>query len=175
LVKADPLTSDVWFSGTLFSEAFGNYTTLITNGSGIYGYTAEEDNATLEALLRAALAGLVDFSRIIVMRSGSDFDRPPPGLTAYDNLFTNVGAFLPSLANLYNVGSKIIAGVISEWDSTFDAGIPATNYIGDIFGSLGGKPDFGPGAIPEPSKRKRSLNAERLHRNMNRDPRFHDV
>lgn len=35
-------------SGALLSEAFGNYTTLVTNGSGIYATTAQEDNATLE-------------------------------------------------------------------------------------------------------------------------------
>jgi purine nucleoside permease len=80
-------------------------------------------------MLRATLAGLVDFSRIIVMRSGSDFDRQPPGLTAYDNLFTDVGAFLPSLANLYNVGVLIVEGIISNWDSTFEAGIPRKAHL----------------------------------------------
>jgi purine nucleoside permease len=86
--------------------------------------TAEEDNATLEALLRATLAGLVDFSRIIVMRSGSDFDRPPPGMSAYDNLFSDAGGFEPSLINLYNVGSLIAQGIVDGWDTTFEAGIP---------------------------------------------------
>jgi purine nucleoside permease len=79
-------------------------------------------------MLRAALAGLVDFSRIIVMRSGSDFDRQPPGLTAYDNLFSDAGGFLPSLANLYNVGVLIIEGITGNWDSTFEAGIPRKYY-----------------------------------------------
>lgn len=36
----------------------------------------QEDNATLEALLRAAIYKLVDFARVIVMRTASDFDRP---------------------------------------------------------------------------------------------------
>lgn len=35
-------------SGTLLSQAFGNYTTLVTNGTGVYATTAQEDNATLE-------------------------------------------------------------------------------------------------------------------------------
>lgn len=33
------------------------------------------------------------------------------------------------------------------WNSTFEAGVKAENYLGDIFGSLGGDPDFGPGYI----------------------------
>ncbi len=49
-------------------------------------------------------------------------------------------------------------GILKEWNSTFEKGIPAENYIGDIFGSLGGEPDFGPGSMfnDNPVK-KRSL------------------
>lgn len=79
VVGCDVATSDVYFSGTLLSEAFENTTKLFTNGSGVYCTTAQEDTATLEALLRGAIANLTDFSRIIVMRTASDFDRPYAG------------------------------------------------------------------------------------------------
>ena len=69
----------VYCSGTLLSEAFENTTRLFTNGSGVYCTTAQEDSATLEALLRGAIANLTDFSRIIIMRTASDFDRPYAG------------------------------------------------------------------------------------------------
>lgn len=36
---------------------------------------------------------------------------------------------------------------MGEWNSTFAAGVNATNYIGDISGPLGGTPDFGPGSV----------------------------
>ncbi len=70
VVKCDSATSDVYCSGALLSEAFENTTVSWTNGSGIYRMTAQEDNATLEVLLRMAIEGLVDSSRIIVMRTG---------------------------------------------------------------------------------------------------------
>jgi len=176
VIKADATSSDVWFTGKVFSEMFGEYVKLITNGTGVYGFTAEEESATLEAFIRAAKFNLLDFGRIIVLRSGSDFDRQPPGLTAYDNLFINVGAFLPSLANLYIVGSELIDGILSEWDSKFAAGIPATNYLGDIFGTLGGIPDFGPGISKElpAAKKKRDMNAM-ASRRMKRDPRVNYI
>ena len=79
VVGCDTATSDVYFSGALLSEAFENTTKLFTNGSGVYCTTAQEDTATLEALLRGAIANLTDFSRIIVMRTASDFDRPYAG------------------------------------------------------------------------------------------------
>jgi purine nucleoside permease len=73
VVKCDSVTSDVYYSGVLLSEAFENVTTVWTNGSGAYCMTAQEDNATLEVMVRAALQGLVDYARIIVMRTGESF------------------------------------------------------------------------------------------------------
>lgn len=70
VVKCDTATSDVYYSGKLLSEAFENTTTSWTNGSGVYCMSAQEDNATLEVLLRLAIEGLVDFARIILMRTG---------------------------------------------------------------------------------------------------------
>lgn len=144
----DVATSDVYYSGRLLGEAFGNFTTLITNGTGNYCSTAQEDNATLEALLRAAVEKIVDFSRVIVMRTASDFDRPQLGGSATYNLFESSvqGAFEPAVQNLYLAGIQIVEGILKEWNSTFAQGVNATNYIGDIFGTLGGEPDFGPGS-----------------------------
>ncbi|KAG5730259.1 hypothetical protein E4T56_gene10585 [Termitomyces sp. T112] len=147
VVECDTATSDNFWSGTLLAEAFENTTTLFTNGTGVYCTTQQEDNGTLESLMRAAKAGLVDFSRIIIMRTASDFDREFPGQTAAANLFGNPGGFIPSILNIHLAGVKVVQGIINNWDGTFASGIAPTNYIGDIWGSLGGNPDFGPGSI----------------------------
>ncbi|CAF9935037.1 MAG: hypothetical protein HETSPECPRED_009443 [Heterodermia speciosa] len=147
VVACDVATSDVYYSGALLSEAFANTTKLFTNGSGLYCTTAQEDNATLEAMLRADLNNRTDFSRIIIMRTASDFDRPFPGEPATVNLFyADQGGFVPALQNIYLAGIKVVEGILGGWDTTYAKGVNATNYIGDIFGSLGGKPDFGPGS-----------------------------
>ncbi|KAB8302989.1 hypothetical protein EYC80_006298 [Monilinia laxa] len=147
VITCDTATSDVYYSGTLLGEAFENTTTLFTNGSGVYCITAQEDNATLSALLRAALFKIVDFSRIIIMRTASDFDRPYPGASVeYNLLYSNQGGFEIAVENIYLAGTEVIKGVLGGWNTTFAAGVNATNYIGDIFGSLGGEPDFGPGS-----------------------------
>ena len=148
IVECDVATSDVYYSGNLLSTAFGNFTTLLTNGTGVYCTTAQEDNATLEALLRAAVDKVVDFSRVIVMRTASDFDRPFPGEAATTNLFyAEQGAFEPAVKNIYLAGIEVVEGILKGWNETFACGVNATNYIGDIFGTLGGTPDFGPGSI----------------------------
>jgi purine nucleoside permease len=148
VVGCDTATSDVYFSGNLLSEAFQNTTALYTNGSGIYCTTAQEDTATLEGLLRGAVANKTDFSRIIVMRTASDFDRPYAGESDIYNLFyADQGGFEPAIENIYLAGIKVVEGILQGWETTFEAGVTPTNYIGDIFGTLGGKPDFGPGSI----------------------------
>ncbi|KAJ7753331.1 purine nucleoside permease [Mycena maculata] len=147
VVLCDTATSDVYWSGNFLGAAFENTTQLFTNGSGVYCTTQQEDNATLNALMRGALFHLVDFARIIVMRSASDFDRPYSGESGLANLLGDAPGFEPSVLNLHLAGVKVVQGIVGEWDDKFAAGIEPTNYIGDVFGSLGGEPDFGPGSI----------------------------
>ncbi|KAJ3820578.1 purine nucleoside permease-like protein [Lentinula raphanica] len=147
--ECDTATSDVYFSGTLLSEAFENTTTLFTNGTGVYCTTQQEDNATLEVLMRATLANLTDFSRIIIMRTASDFDRPYDGESAADNLFGDTPGYHPAVKNIYLAGVRVVEGIVTGWGETFEKGVKADNYIGDILGSLGGVPDFGPGTSSE--------------------------
>ncbi|KAJ7767295.1 purine nucleoside permease-domain-containing protein [Mycena metata] len=154
IVLCDTATSDTFWTGTLLGEAFESTTRVFTNGGAEYCTTQQEDSATLNALLRGAMSKLVDFSRVIVMRSASDFDRPANGTTAVANLLGDAPGFTPSLLNLHIAGVKVVQGIVGGWTETFERGITPTKYVGDIFGTLGGQPDFGPGSIfgGEPAK-----------------------
>ncbi|KAF7360356.1 Purine nucleoside [Mycena venus] len=147
IVLCDTATSDTFWSGNLLGNAFENTTKVFTNGAGAYCTTQQEDNATLQALMRGALFHFVDFGRIIVMRSASDFDRPPPGQDVVANLIGATPGFNPSLLNLHLAGVKVVQGIVSQWNNRFAQGVRPDNYVGDVFGSLGGEPDFGPGSI----------------------------
>lgn len=59
------------------------------------------------------------------------------------------GGFPLSLINIYNAGIKVVEDIVfNDWDAVHTKGIPANNYVGDIFGSLGGVPDFGYVSFP---------------------------
>lgn len=121
-----------------------NYTQLLTNGSATYGTSQQNDNAALEALLRSAALSRTDFGRIILMRSASNFDRPSNNESILQNLlYEQSGALESSLQNMVSVGVEIIGNILANWDTVFEKGIQADNYIGDIMGTLGGVPDFG--------------------------------
>ena len=79
--------------------------------------------------------------------AGSDFDRPPPGVSPYDHLVVlNQNGYDIAVENIFRAGAAIVRGILDKWNCTFEQGIQPTNYIGDVFGSLGGEPDFGPGS-----------------------------
>ena len=143
ILEGDVLSSNTFWHGFYLSKAMDNVTRVYTAGKGSYAMTAQEDTAILAALLRAALVGKVDFLRILLMRAASDFDREPatdgpPQLP----WVMDSGGLVPALRNLYNTGVKTVDGILADWSLKFEEGIKPDNYVGDIFGSLGGKPDF---------------------------------
>lgn len=120
----------------------------MTNGSATYCSTAQEDNASLEVFTRMQKYGLVDYERIVVLRTISNFSRPPPSMANNTVKFftdTDKGGIGHSLANLVNAGFPFIHDVLTNWENVYESGetYEADNYVGDIFGSVGGKPDFG--------------------------------
>lgn len=63
------------------------------------------------------------------------------------HLTTQQNGFIIAIDNIFNAGVEIVRGIVEDWDCTFKDGVATDNYIGDIFGSLGGEPDFGFGSI----------------------------
>jgi purine nucleoside permease len=104
------------------------------------------DNAHLEVFLRGTLASLVDYARVAIMRTASDFDRAPPSETeVFHLLYADQQGFEPSIENIFIVGNAIVEDVLKNWSGVYAKGIVAGNYLGDLFDSLGGKikPDIG--------------------------------
>lgn len=146
VVKCDVLTSDNYFTGNVLNDYFSELTKLMTNGSATYCSTAQEDNASLEVFTRLDKYGLVDFDRVIVMRTISDFSRPPPSMSATDYFFNRTdGGIEASLDNLVIAGTPIIHDILHNWETVYEKGqkYSSKNYVGDILNTLGGTPDFG--------------------------------
>ncbi|KAK0117930.1 hypothetical protein ONS95_012242 [Cadophora gregata] len=144
--EGDVTASNMFFHGRHLAEGFEDLVGLYTAGQAQYYMTAMEDTAVLAALLRAALQKRVDFSRIVLMRAGSNFDRShSSSFVASLPFIIDHGGFQPACRNLYLSGIQVIEGILGNW-TFFKIGVKADNYIGDIFGSLGGTPSFGPKA-----------------------------
>jgi purine nucleoside permease len=120
----DTLSSDTYWHGTKIAEGMADWVALLTDGKGNYCTTQMEDNASLTALRRGADAGLLNFERIALLRTASNFDREAPGKSPAESLAATSGGFGPSTANAYRVGAKLADDVIANWDA-WQKGVPA--------------------------------------------------
>ncbi|OCC04353.1 purine nucleoside permease [Labrys sp. WJW] len=118
----DTVSIDTYWHGSKIGDAMERWARHATDGKANYCTTQMEDNATLTALKRGADAGLLDFERIAVLRTASNFDREAPGQSAAESLSAKSGGFGPSVANAYRVGSAFADTVIKDWP-TWSAGI----------------------------------------------------
>jgi purine nucleoside permease len=125
VIQCDTLAGDTWWSGKEIGERARYWTRQLTDGKGVYCTTQQEDNATYEALKRAASTHRVDLNRVAALRSGSDFDRPYDGQTAADNLvnYATQGGFVPAIANLYLAGNPLVQDIVTHWSEWRD-GVP---------------------------------------------------
>jgi purine nucleoside permease len=83
-----------------------------------------EDSGTLQSLTFLAAAGRVDLKRILVLRTVSNYDQPPPGMTAAQSLaeqkLGRYAAYLPSLEAAYAVGHQVVDAIVAGWPQNRD-------------------------------------------------------
>jgi purine nucleoside permease len=112
ILLGDELASSTFWHGQLMSERARRWVSYQSFGHADYAITAMEDAGILTSLAFLAAAGRVDWSRIVIARAASNFDRPRDGLTAAESLAeTRVAtdsAYLPALENAWRAGHRLI-------------------------------------------------------------------
>jgi len=116
----DEVSSSRYWHGNLFDAWAAEWMRYFTNGQGEFATTAMEDTGTLQSLEFLANANRVDGQRILVLRTVSNYDRQPRGMTAAESLANQrVGtyaAYLPSLEAAYTVGHTVAQELLTHWD-----------------------------------------------------------
>jgi purine nucleoside permease len=120
VLKGDTISSSTFFTGVKMSEWATQWVKYHTGGRGSYVTTAMEDTGTLSSLQMLAKAGRVDWNRVMILRTASDFDQPPPGMTAAANLARNAGrqyvGYLPALEAAWRVGNTVVREIADHWN-----------------------------------------------------------
>jgi purine nucleoside permease len=125
VTMCDTVTDDTYWEGKLLSDRVNAWTALMTDGRGNYCTTQQEDNATLTALRRGADAHWIDFGRVAVLRTASDFDQPYPGQTPYAALSETKPGFALAIENTFRVGSTYAHHIVTHWRD-WKHGVPST-------------------------------------------------
>ena len=151
LVKCDVVSSQVYWHGEVAGNNVEYYSDIITTGQARPCHTNQDDQGRIAGLFLGAVHQKLDFSRVVMIKAFSNFDRPPPQLTAYQSrFFVGEAATEAGLRNAWNIIIAVADDITSEWESVYDAGIKPNTYIGDLKERLGGTSDFGTttGAAP---------------------------
>ena len=82
VLVGDSLGSSTYWHGEMLNRWANDWMKLHTGGAANFVMSNMEDNGTCTALWRLARAGKVDTSRVLVLRTASNFATPPPGKDA---------------------------------------------------------------------------------------------
>ena len=83
-----------------------------------YATTEMEDYATATAIDRHDY-----LDRYLSLRSVSNFDQPYPGQTVKESLQADSGGYIPSIENVFRVGSTVVDDIVERWGMWKD-GVP---------------------------------------------------
>ena len=79
-----------------------------------------EDIGTYQSLAWLTRAGRVDVHRLLVLRTASNFDMQPPGITAVESMFgekfSHYSGYRPSLESAFAVGNKVVQAILADWE-----------------------------------------------------------
>ncbi|WP_375428303.1 purine nucleoside permease [uncultured Sphingomonas sp.] len=119
VLKGDQLSAMTFWHGKMMNDWANDWVGYWTSRKGEFVTSAMEETGTLQAINYLDRIGKVDKKRVLVLRTGSNFTMPPPGITAADYLLReNEGysAMNVSVESLYLVGSKVVDELIGRWD-----------------------------------------------------------
>ena len=119
VTMGDEISSSTYWHGRAMDAWATRWVSYFTGGKGTFVTTAMEDTGTLLALENLSRAGRVDWKRVMVLRTVSNFDQQPRGMSAAESLAQQrVGtysAYLPSLEAAYTVGHTVVKELLDGW------------------------------------------------------------
>ncbi len=123
-----------YWHGKITTEWAEKWVQHYTGGKGKMVTSTMEDNGTLRALSNLATAGKIDWNRVMLLRTASNFTmQAPDGQTALESLRGDgpgdevmFPGYLSSLRSLQRAGSKVINEIMDHWDR-FESEVPGSN------------------------------------------------
>ncbi len=115
VLLGDSFAACRYWHGAVMQKWAEDWTALYTDGRGSCVMTNMEDHGIANALTRLAAMKRVDFARVLVLRTGSNFSMPPVGQSAAASMVAEYQGMLPALEAAYQVGSTVVAALLADW------------------------------------------------------------
>ncbi|WP_263357123.1 purine-nucleoside phosphorylase [Acidicapsa ligni] len=119
VLLGDEVSSSTYWHGKLMDAWATRWMSYFTGGQGKFVTTAMEDTGTLQSLRLLANAKRVDWQRVLILRTVSNYDQQPRGMDAATSLAaqrtSKFGAYLPSIESAYTVGHTVVTELLKNW------------------------------------------------------------
>ena len=119
VLKGDQLAAMTFWHGARMTDWANDWVKFWTHGKGEFVTSAMEETGTMQSIEYLAAVGRADRNRVMVLRAGSNFTMPPPGVGAAEYLLRENQGYSgmhAALESLYTVGSKVIDELLAHWD-----------------------------------------------------------
>lgn len=115
----DNLACATYWQGTLATRWARRWVKLYTGGQGKFVTASCEDAGFMQAMAFLAQGGKVDWNRVLVLRTASDYSLPRPGVTSADSLrYDGQHAYLAAdeaFQSAYVVGRVVVDELLTHW------------------------------------------------------------
>ncbi|CAN7362156.1 purine nucleoside permease [Phenylobacterium sp. LjRoot225] len=115
----DEATGQTFWHGELMNQYAEQWTAYWTGGKGRFVMTAMEDSGVVRAVQVLQKLGRADPARVLVLRTGSNYSAPPPGVDAAASLAhenSGLSAMSAALDAAYAVGRPVVDELSGRWD-----------------------------------------------------------
>ena len=117
VAKGGFLSSDTFLHGHITGQWSTEWMKGWSENRSRYMLGNQEDSGTLTALRALHEMGKVQWRRIVLLRAGSNYDRPAPGVSALDSLKNAISDGVPvsmdiALENIFRVADRFVASVV---------------------------------------------------------------
>ena len=117
VLMGDDFASDYYWHGATMTQYANDWVSLYSGGKGNFVMTEMEDSGFLEALERLSKMHRVDYDRVMVLRTGSNYSMPRPGHTAVESVTAPyIGTALAANA-AWLCGSTVMHALLEQWST----------------------------------------------------------
>ncbi len=126
VLKGGHIAALTFWHGAMMNEWANRWVHYWSDGNTDMVTSAMEETGTYLSIEYLHNAGKVDKDRFMVLRAGSNYTMPPPGVSAVENLLQENEGYAgmeAALESLYLVGSVVIDEIIGNW-SYYASNVP---------------------------------------------------